>query len=487
MPNSINLSSGFLAVGLALLLVLSSAAAHPPSNVSLSYDQDNSTLNVTITHTVSDPAKHYIKMVELFKNGQMILSEDYTSQPTLATFTQSYQLNATAGDVIAAKATCVISGSRSAEITVAENRLTIKSALSLPLDKIQLPPGFKIEIYAENLTYPRSMTMSPGGTLFIGTRQPFELLDSGEPSPVYAIKDENGTGKAEPDEIRIVDMLKNPNGVAFHNGSLYVAEIDRILRYDDIESRLDSPPEPVVVKELPYYILHGWRYIRFGPDGKLYIAMGADCNACTHDDPLNATIVRMNPDGTGMEVYARGVRNSVGMDWDPRTGELWFTDNGRDELGNDVPSDELNHAPVPGLDFGFPYCHSGSIPDPDLGSNESYVCHDKVPPAWCLGPHVASLGMRFYTGSMFPPEYQNRVFIAEHGSWNRDTPIGYRVAAVRISNNTAINHEIFAEGWLENGTAWGRPVDVEIAKDGSLLVSDDLAQVIYRICFTGEV
>lgn len=486
-PSSLPISRGSFVLGLIMFLVLTPAMAHAPSSVVLSYDQNNSLLNVTITHTVNSPSSHYIQKVEVFKNGTKILSNDYTSQPSPSTFTYSYMLNATDGDVLKATATCSIAGSRSGEITVNETRLTVKSATSLPLDKIRLLPGFKIEIYAENLTYPRSMTLSPDGTLFVGTRLPFETLDSGNLTPVYAIRDENENGKADPEEIKVVDMLKNPNGVAFHDGSLYVAEIDRILKYEDIESQLDSPPEPAVIKELPYYILHGWRYIGFGPDGKLYVTIGANCNVCVPEDNLNATIVRMNPDGSDMEVYARGVRNSVGMDWDPRTGELWFTDNGRDLLGNDIPSDELNHAPVPGLDFGFPYCHSGSIPDPDLGSNESYVCYEKVPPAWCLGPHVASLGMRFYRGDMFPLEYKNRVFIAEHGSWNRDMPIGYRLAAVRIDNNTAIGHEIFAEGWLQNGTAWGRPVDVQPALDGSLLVSDDLAQVIYRISFTEVV
>lgn len=480
-------SRGIFALGLILFLASTPSLAHAPSSVTLSYDQANSLLSVTITHTVTAPSSHYVKTVEVFKNGAKVLSKDYTSQPDLMTFTYSYKLNATDGDVLKATATCSIAGSKSAEITVNGTRLIVKSAPSLPLEKIRLPPGFKIEIYAGNLIYPRSMALSPDGTLFVGTRLPFESIDSGTLTPVYAIRDENENGKADPEEIRIVDMLNNPNGVAFHDGSLYVAEIGRILKYEDIESQLDSPPEPVVIKELPDYILHGWRYIGFGPDGRLYAALGANCNSCVPADRLNATIVRVNPDGSEMEVYASGVRNSVGMDWDPRTGELWFTDNGRDLLGNDVPSDELNHAPVPGLDFGFPYCHSGSIPDPDLGSNESYTCYDKVPPAWCLGPHVAPLGMRFYAGEMFPLEYQNRVFIAEHGSWNRDMPIGYRIVAVRIDNNTAIGHEVFAEGWLDNGTVWGRPVDVEPALDGSLLISDDLAQVIYRISFTEVV
>jgi len=317
----------------------------------------------------------------------------------------------------------------------------------------------------------------------VGTRLPFDLIDSGEETPIYAIRDLNGDGVAEESEIKVVDMLPNPNGVAFHDGSLYVAEIDRILRYDDIEANLDSPPEAVEVARLPYYIMHGWRYIGFGPDEKLYVAVGADCNVCEPVDELNGTILRMNADGSDREVFAKGVRNSVGMDWSP-SGELWFTDNGRDMLGNDMPSDELNHAPVAGLDFGFPSCHSGSIPDPELGSNDSYSCNEKMPPAWALGPHVASLGMRFYQGDMFPAEYDSQIFIAEHGSWNRDEPIGYRLAAVKVVNDTAIGHQIFASGWLQEGEAWGRPVDVQPLQDGSLLVSDDLAGVIYRITYS---
>lgn len=207
------------------------------------------------------------------------------------------------------------------------------------------------------------------------------------------------------------------------------------------------------------------------------------CNVCEPVDELNGTILRMNADGSDREVYAKGVRNSVGMDWSA-SGEMWFTDNGRDMLGNDVPSDELNHAPVAGLDFGFPSCHSGSIPDPELGSNQNYSCHEKMPPAWALGPHVASLGMRFYQGDMFPAEFDSQIFIAEHGSWNRDEPIGYRLVAVKVENSTAIGHQIFASGWLQEGEAWGRPVDVEPLQDGSLLVSDDEAGVIYRITYS---
>jgi glucose/arabinose dehydrogenase len=469
---------------LSLLVLLSiPTQAHPPANTSLSFDQNNHTLSVAITHTVSAPSSHYVARVDVTKNDQMILSKDYTSQPSSSKFTYTYPVNASAGDVLKAKATCSIAGSRTGELTVPETTmLVVQSSVDLPLGNITLPKSFKIQIFAQNLSYPRSLALGENGTIFVGTRLPFESIESGNTTPVYAIQDINGNGLVEENEIKVVDLLRNPNGVAFHNGSLYVAEIDRIVRYDEIEANLDSPAKPVFVADLPYYVMHGWRYIAFGPDGKLYVAAGANCNVCEHKDELNATIIRMNPDGSDREIYAKGVRNSVGMDWSPE-GELWFTDNGRDMLGNDVPSDELNHAPVKGLDFGFPFCHSGSIPDPELGSNESYRCNEKMPPAWALGPHVAPLGMRFYHGKMFPTDYQNRIFIAEHGSWNRDMPIGYRLVTVKVENNTAVDQKVFAEGWLQEGKAWGRPVDVQPLPDGSLLVSDDQANVIYRITY----
>jgi len=481
-----------LAAMMLLIMLALPAAAHPPARVSLAYDSQNQSLKVTTTHQVSDPTSHYVYKIAVQQNGEQVLTKEYTSQPTSSTFSYNYSLNASKGDVLKATAYCIIAGSRSAEITIMEDaKLVVQQAgvknttESLPLELIKLPSGFKIEIYAGNLTYARSMALSPDGTLFVGTRRPFETLDAPNGSALYAIVDKNNNNHAEASEISVIaEGLNNPNGVAFKDGSLYVAEINRIIRFDDIEAQLASPKEPVIIKVLPQYIMHGWRYIGFGPDGKLYVAMGANCNVCQHDDEQNATIVRMNPDGSDMEIFARGVRNSVGFDWDPATGELWFTDNGRDELGNDVPSDELNHAPVQGLNFGFPVCHSGSIPDPDLGSDKNYTCNTMVPPAWMMGPHVAPLGMRFYTGTQFPEVYRGRIFIAEHGSWDRDAPIGYRLAMVRVQNNTAVGHEIFAEGWLQNGTAWGRPVDMQTLKDGSMLVSDDLNSVIYRISYS---
>ena len=212
--------------------------------------------------------------------------------------------------------------------------------------------------------------------------------------------------------------------------------------------------------------------------------VGAPCNICEPDPDRYANIMRMNRDGSGLEVYARGLRNSVGFDWDPRTAELWFTSNGRDWLGDDSPPDTLNHAPGPGLHFGYPYCHGGTLPDPEFGTKRT--CSAFRPPAQNLGPHVAALGMRFYTGTQFPAAYRNRIFIAEHGSWNRSRKIGYRVTMVTLDGNKAVRYEPFAEGWLQGESAWGRPADVLVAPDGSLLVSDDHAGAIYRIRYRGQ-
>lgn len=333
------------------------------------------------------------------------------------------------------------------------------------IDKIKLPPGFNIEVYIDNIPNARSMVLSPSGTLFVGTR------DLGK---VYAVKDKK--------VITIADGLNMPNGVAFKNGSLYVAEVSRILRFDNIESKLAHPPKPVVVNDsFPKDKHHGWKFVAFGPDGKLYVPVGAPCNNCVRQDPRYASIMRMNPDGSSLEIFAKGVRNTVGFDWHPKTRELWFTDNGKDMMGNDIPPDELNRAPRKGMNFGFPYCHGGTISDPEFGSQ--HKCSEFVPPVQALAPHAAALGMRFYTGQMFPKEYRDQIFIAEHGSWSRDQKIGYRVMLVKLKGDKAVEYAPFAEGWLQGQSAWGRPVDLLVDKDGALLVSDDEAGVIYRISY----
>ena len=345
---------------------------------------------------------------------------------------------------------------------------------ALPLDRIRLPAGFAIATFSDQVPGARSMALSPKGILYVGTR--------GE-GKVYALVDRNKDGRA--DEVRTVASgLHSPNGVAWKDGALYVAEISRVLRLDGIDGRLADPPRPEVVTDAyPRDEHHGWKFIRFGPDGKLYVPVGAPCNVCDPENPIYATLTRIPAQGGKPEIVARGIRNTVGFDWHPKTRELWFTDNGRDWMGDDAPPDELDRAPRPGLHFGFPYCHAGRIPDPEFG--RKHPCAEFVPPAIDLGPHVAALGMRFYTGAMFPEPYRGQIFIAEHGSWNRSEPIGYRVTLVRLQGDRAVSYETFAEGWLQKGKgeAWGRPVDVEVLADGSLLVSDDEAGAIYRITY----
>jgi len=350
---------------------------------------------------------------------------------------------------------------------------TIAAAKELPLHTLNLPPGFSIGLYADDVPNARAMALSPSGVVFVGSRRA---------GRVYAVVDRDGDHRAET-VYTLAYGLNLPTGVAYRDGSLYVAEVSRVLRFDDIEARLERPPRPaVVIDTLPNDRHHGWKFIAFGPDGLMYVPVGAPCNVCErNDDPRYSAILRMRADGTHLEPYAHGVRNSVGFDWHPETRELWFTDNGRDMLGDNLPADELNHAPQPGLHFGFPYCHEGEVPDPVYGSIRP--CADFEPPVVKLGPHVAALGMRFYTGSMFPETYRHQVFVAQHGSWNRTSPIGYRVMRVKLAGNQAEEYEVFVDGWLRGAQAWGRPVDVLVMPDGALLVSDDRAGVIYRISY----
>lgn len=341
------------------------------------------------------------------------------------------------------------------------------------LDKIVLPQGFSISVYAE-VPNARSICWGAKGTLFVGNRAE---------DNVYAVKDENNDGTADK-VYKIASGLNTPNGVAFKNGSLYVALIDKILRYDDIEDNLTNPPKAVVVTtDYPDKAHHGWKFIAFGPDGKLYVPVGAPCNICESKDPQFASITRINADGSGKEIYASGIRNSVGFAWNPETKEMWFTENGRDMLGDDIPGDELNIAPQPGMHFGYPYCHQGNTLDPEFGKGKK--CEDYTAPAKILDPHVAALGMRFYTGNSFPASYKNQIFIAEHGSWNRSTPIGYRVMLVTYEGKKVTGYKPFATGFLQGDKVNGRPVDIEITPDGSLLVSDDQAGAIYKISYKG--
>ena len=356
----------------------------------------------------------------------------------------------------------------------------------LPLDQIKLPPGFVIQLYADGVPNARQMALGDKGTLFVGSRTARR---------VYAVVDRDGDKKAD-QVYTIATGLASPSGLAFRDGSLYVGDISRVIRYDGIESKLESPPQPVIVNDkLPKETHHGWKYLAFGPDGMLYVPVGAPCNICdrTGEDERFATITRMKADGTGQEIFARGIRNTVGFDWHPQTHELWLAENGRDEMGDNVPPDELLRAYKPGLHFGFPFCHGGDTPDPEFGAKRP--CSEFEPPAMKLGAHVAAIGMKFYTGRMFPEEYRNQIFIAEHGSWNRSEPQGYRIMLVKLKGNKAVSYTPFAEGWLRGtrssrgsrtiADAWGRPADVLVMPDGSMLIADDEAGVIYRITYKG--
>lgn len=339
------------------------------------------------------------------------------------------------------------------------------------LNKIKLPEGFNISVYAE-VPNARSMALSPAGVLYVGNRSE---------DKVYAVTDNDKDGRADK-VYTIASGLNSPNGVAFKDGNLYIATISSILKLNNIEANLDKAPTPVTVYDkYPTDKHHGWKFIAFGPDGKLYVPVGAPCNICKSDDPVYASITRINDDGTGFEIFANGVRNSVGFSWHPETKALWFTENGRDMMGNDMPSDELNTAPSAGLHFGYPFCHQGDTPDPEFGAGKN--CSDYVAPVQKLGAHVAALGMRFYTGNMFGVAYRNQLFIAEHGSWNRTEPVGYNVTLVNTdSSGKVTNQSVFAEGWLQpDGKVLGRPVDVAVMADGSLLISDDYSGVIYRV------
>jgi glucose/arabinose dehydrogenase len=343
--------------------------------------------------------------------------------------------------------------------------------------QLRVPPGFQIELLTDAVPNARAMTLGRyadgKGVVYVGS------MGAGK---VYAVEIEQGRARGV---HTLVSGLTLPAGVAYRNGQLYVSAVSKILRFDAIDDRLQKPPAPVLVTDqLPTETHHGAKFIAFGPDGKLYVAVGAPCNVCA-PDAAHGLILRMGADGSAPEVVARGVRNSVGFDWSPRDQVLWFTDNGRDMLGDDVPSDELNHVAQAGQHFGFPYCHQGDVADPEFGARRR--CDEFVAPAAKLGAHVASLGMRFYTGSQFPADYRGGIFVAEHGSWNRSKKSGYQVARVLLdAQGRVLRHEPFVQGWLQvdaggGETVLGRPADVLPLPDGSLLISDDLGGAIYRV------
>ena len=365
------------------------------------------------------------------------------------------------------------------QIINGNNKLDISTAKAeVQLDRIKLPQGFKIEVWAADVANARSMAISDNGIVFVGNRQE---------KNVYALVDENGDGKADTKYI-LAEGLKMPNGVAYKDGDLYVAEVSRILRFKDIKNTLDKPSYEVVYDQYPTKTHHGWKFIAFGPDGMLYVPVGAPCNICESDEEIFASITRLdvNKPGAKPEIVAHGVRNTVGFDWHPKTGELWFTDNGRDMLGDNTPDCELNRVTLDGQHFGYPYWHAGNVKDPDFGS-KGKEASAYVPPAAKLGAHVAPLGMRFYEGEMFPDSFQNQAIIAKHGSWNRSKKSGYEVVMAKIDDSGKVtDQEVLATGWLDEASqeVWGRPVDVQELPDGSLLISDDMANCIYRVSYS---
>lgn len=337
---------------------------------------------------------------------------------------------------------------------------------------IELPDGFKIEEYAQ-VPNARGMCHGPDGVVFVGSR--------GE-GKVFAVVDNNGDHKA--DQVHtLAEGFDSPVGVAYLDGDLYFTAVGDLMKLEDIANNLNNPPAPVLVTDaLPNDASHGWKYLAVGPDNKLYVPVGFPCNICQPEDTVYGTILRYDVIANTWDTIAYGIRNTVGYDWHPTTGELWFTDNGRDWFGDDLPPDELNRLASEGQHFGYPYCHGGQYQDDEY---DQRPCSDFVPPVQNLGPHVAALGMRFYTGDMFPAKYHNQVFIAEHGSWNRSTKIGYRIMLVTLNGNEATSYETFASGWEQDGEVSGRPVDVLIMPDGSMLVSDDYAGKVYRISYEG--
>ncbi|MDX5337454.1 MAG: PQQ-dependent sugar dehydrogenase [Cyclobacteriaceae bacterium] len=359
------------------------------------------------------------------------------------------------------------------------NKRNIQNAKAeVKLDQLRLPAGFKIDVWAADIPNARSMAISENGIVFVGNRQE---------KNVYAVVDENGDGKADAKFI-LAEGLRMPNGVAYKNGDLYVAEVNRILRFKDIKNTLANPKYEVVYDGYPTDGHHGWKFIAFGPDGMLYVPVGAPCNICEKENPIYASITRIDVSkpGSKPEVYAHGVRNTVGFDWRPGTSELWFTDNGRDMMGDDIPECELNRATAKGQHFGYPYWHAGTVKDPEFG-DKGKAASAYVAPAAKMGPHNAPLGMRFYEGGMFPTGYKNNAIIAKHGSWNRSKKAGYEVVVAKVdATGKVTGQETLISGWLNDATqdVWGRPVDVQELPDGSLLISDDMANCIYRLSYS---
>ena len=339
-----------------------------------------------------------------------------------------------------------------------------------PLSLLKLPEGYALSVAAE-VDNARQIALGEPGTLFVGSRRA---------GKVYRLRDRDGDGIYEQQEI-LLKRLNMPSGIAYRDGDLYIAAVNQILRITDAGTLTQLPAKTeLITDKLPDINHHGWKYLKFGPDGDLYFNLGAPCNSCLSQDPHFASILKLNLQTAQQTIVAQGARNSVGFAWHPTRNELWFTDNGRDHLGDDQPDDELNRLSEPGQHFGYPYVHAGNIPDPELYQGQPFT--EFQPPELKLGAHVAPLGLSFYTGDKFPDANQHTLFIAEHGSWNRSNKVGYRVIQVDTST-TPVTHKIFIEGWLQGESAWGRPVDIVTDRDGSLLISDDKAGAIYRVSY----
>ncbi|MBQ62428.1 MAG: sorbosone dehydrogenase [Gammaproteobacteria bacterium] len=356
--------------------------------------------------------------------------------------------------------------------------VSVAATSSLPLEKLNLPPGFSIRVFAE-VDNPRQLALSKNGTIYAGS------LAAGK---VYAILDDDGDYLA--DRVLTLDSnLTMPSGLTIKGKDLYVGAVNRILRYSDIDSQLAAPPKPeVVLDSLPDKRHHGWKFIDFGPDGYLYIPIGAPCNLCLSDDKRFASMLRINlsHENPAMEIFAQGIRNSVGFDWHPVTHELWFTDNGSDNMGDEIPPCELNHAPDAGLHFGFPFFHGNNFRDTNFGGRRNEK--EYRVPALALVPHSAPLGMMFYTGKQFPAKFSNQILIAEHGSWNRSEEAGhtgYRITLAYHKEDGSLKYETFIDGWLVNNKSWGRPAHLLQLPDGSILIADDTANAIYRVAYDG--
>ena len=346
------------------------------------------------------------------------------------------------------------------------------AADKLPVDKLKAPKGFKVEVYASGMPNARSLALGDKGTVFVGSR----LQDK-----VYAIVDKGGKR-----EVKIIASgLYRPNGVAFKNGTLYIMELSQLSKIDNIEDKLDNPPKPTVILDgLPKDEAHGWKYIAIGPDNKLYFEIGQPCNNCLPPEGY-ATMRRVNLDGKGMETIAQGIRNTVGFDWHPTSKELYFTDNSRDWMSEDLPNDELNRMTKVGQHFGSPFCYQGNLPDQEFGWGRK--CDEFTPPIALMGPHTAALGMKFYTGNSFPAKYKNQILVARHGSWNKTNKLGGDVVLVNIKKDGSAGPiEPFLTGFLENNSYVGRPVDVMVMKDGSVLVSDDWNGAVWRVSAGGN-